>query len=264
MDIHPNAVVHPDARIAQGVTIGPGSVIGPEVEIGPGTQISSCVRIVGQTVIGENNRIFHGAVIGEQPQDLAFKGETSQVIIGNNNIIREYATIHRATGEARQTLVGDNNMIMAYVHLGHNVTVRNNAILVNSVQLGGYAEIQDHAYLSAFSAVHQFARIGKHAIVGASSRVNQDVPPFMMALGYEAEIVGVNRIGLRRRGFSPEQIDNIVEAYRILYRSGLATDTALARLEQELGHDPNIKELIEFFATSNRGVIKKARKSARK
>ncbi len=243
--------------------MGPHSIIGPDVEVGPGTQIGSCVLITGRVIMGSNNRIFHGAVIGEEPQDVKFNDEETGVIIGDNNLIREYVTVHRATGQGN-TIVGNNNMLMAYSHIAHNVQVGNNTVIVNAAQLGGHSVVEDHAFISALCTVHQFVRIGKHAITGGSSRVNQDVPPFMMAVGYEAEITGVNRVGLRRRGFSSQEIDNIVEAYRILYRSGLATSTALNKLKQELGNDPNIQYLLNFFDSTKRGVIRKSRKSARK
>ena len=234
-------------------------MIGPDVRIGSGTRIASNVRIDGPAVIGENNTIFHGVAIGGVPQDVGFRGERSGVRIGNGNMIREYATIHRGTGEGTETVVGNNNFLMAYSHLGHNVVVGDHCVIVNTVQIGGYAVVEDFAYISAFVPVHQFVRIGKMAMVAGSTRVNQDVPPFMMALGYEARIVGINRVGLRRRGFSSQRIDAIAEAYRIIYRQGLSVASATERLRAEFPDNEDIAYLVNFITNSKRGIIRKAR-----
>lgn len=258
MKIHPTAIVDPGAELAEDVEVGPYSVIGPEVKIGSGTRIASCVRIDGPAIIGERNTISHGAAIGGTPQDVGFKGEKSRVRIGNGNFIREYATIHRGTGEGSETMVGDGNFLMAYSHIGHNVVVGNNCIIVNTVQIGGYSVIEDFAYISAFVPVHQFTRIGKMAMVGGSSRVNQDIPPFMMAVGNDIRIVGVNRIGLRRRGFTSDRIDAIVEAYRILYRQGLSVASALEKLRTTFPENEDIAYLINFISKSKRGIVRKS------
>jgi len=258
MRIHPTAVIDPRAELADDVEVGPYSVIGPEVRIGSGTRIASHVRIDGPALIGENNTISHGAAIGGLPQDVNFRGERSGVRIGNGNMIREYATIHRGTGEGTETVVGNNNFLMAYSHLGHNVVVGDCCVIVNTVQLGGYTVVEDYAYISAFVPVHQFVRIGKMAMVAGSTRVNQDVPPFMMAIGYEARIVGINRVGLRRRGFSSERIDAIAEAYRIIYRQGLSVASAIERLKAEFPDNEDIAYLVNFIANSKRGIIRKS------
>lgn len=258
MKIHPTAIVDARAELADDVEVGPYSVIGPEVRIGSGTRIASHVRIDGPAVIGENNTIFHGAAIGAIPQDVGFAGERSGVRIGNGNLVREYATIHRGTGEGTETVVGNENFLMAYSHLGHNVVVGNRCIIVNTVQIGGYAVIEDFAYISAFVPVHQFVRIGKLAMVSGSSRVNQDIPPFMMAHGYEASIIGINRVGMRRRGFSSERIDAIAEAYRIIYRQGLSVDSAVEKLKAAFPENEDISYLVNFIANSKRGIVRKS------
>ncbi len=225
--------------------------------MGSGTVIGPFVR-VEFAKIGSQNQILHGAVIGLPPQDLKFKGEESWVRIGNRNVIREFVTIHRGTGEGTETLVGNDCYIMAYAHLGHNVQVGNGVIIVNSAQLGGHAVVEDYAYISAFVPVHQFVRIGKLSIISGATRVKQDVPPFMTVEGYEARVVGINRPGLRRRGFTSEEIDRIAEAYRILYRQGRAFPAALEMLEAKFGDDPNIRHLIDFIKNTKRGVIRRA------
>jgi len=259
MKIHPTAIVDPGAELADGVEVGPYCIIGPEVRIGSGTKLYSHVRIDGPAVIGENNAIFHGAAIGGAPQDVGFRGERSGVRIGNGNLVREYATIHRGTGEGTETIVGNGNFLMAYSHLGHNVVVGNNCVIVNTVQLGGYTVVEDFVYISAFVPVHQFVRIGKMAMVAGSSRVNQDIPPFMMAMGYEAGIIGVNRVGLRRRGFPSERIDAIAEAYRIIYRQRLSIASALERLRNDFPDNEDIAYLVNFITSSKRGITRRTR-----
>lgn len=255
--IHPTAIIRPPVELAEDVEVGPYAIVGPEVQIGPGTVIGPFAR-VEFAKIGSGNKILHGAVIGLEPQDLKFKGEASWVRIGDRNVIREFVTIHRGTGEGTETVVGNDCYLMAYSHLGHNVRLGNGVIIVNSAQLGGHAVVEDYAYISAFVPVHQFARVGKLAIVSGATRVSQDIPPFMMAEGYEARIVGVNRVGLRRRGYSSERIDRIAEAYRILYRQGRAFPAALEVLEERFGDDPDIRHLIQFIKSTKRGVTRRA------
>ena len=257
--IHPTAVVHPEAEIAEGVEIGPYAVIGPEVRIGPGTVIQSHVRIEGRVTIGEGNRIYHAAAIGMPPQDVTYQGEDAEVVIGNHNLIREFVTIHRATGEGQQTRVGDHNFIMAYAHIAHNCRVGSHVILVNNVQLAGHVEVEDYAFVSGLVGVHQFTRIGAHAMVGGMSRINLDVPPYMLVEGNPPRVYGPNLVGLRRRGFSREAIQALKEAYRLLYRTpGLRLEEALEQLLQAFGTHPEIRHLVDFFHNSRRGVIRRA------
>lgn len=255
--IHPLAVVHPNAELAEEVEVGPFSYIGPEVVIGPGTQIQSHVRIEGRVRIGQHNQIFHGAVIGTPPQDIHFQGEVSEVVIGDHNIIREYVTIHRATGAGQATRIGDHNFLMAYVHIAHNCQIGSHVIISNASQLGGYVEVEDYAFLSGVVAIHQFTRIGAHAMVGGLSRVNQDVPPYMLAVGSPLRVYGVNIVGLRRRGFSNDQIRTLIEAYKILYLRGGPLAECLEAIMQ-LGTSEELRHLVSFIQASRRGIVRRS------
>ena len=255
-EIHPSAVVHPDARIGHNVVIGPNSVIGPNVIIGPETRIDSSVLIEGRTKIGRNNHIFHGAVIGTEPQDLKFDNETTYVEIGDNNKIREYATIHLATTENEKTRVGDGNLLMAYVHIAHNCTVHNHTILSNAVNLAGHVEIEDWAIIGGMTPVHQFVRIGAHAFIGGGSRLAQDVPPFIKVAGNPVEVAGLNSVGMKRRGFTDESLLNLKRAYRLLYRSGMNVSQALERMALECDLDVNLEDLMAFIRRSERGIVR--------
>ncbi len=256
--IHETAIVDKRAEIDPSVEIGPHTIIGPGVKIGKGTKIGSSVRIEGETVIGENNKIFHGATIGLDPQDYAFKGEKSGVIIGNNNIIREYASIHRATGEGNYTIVGDNNFIMAYAHIAHNCRVGSNIIIVNAAQLAGHVIVEDFAYISGLVGVHQFVRIGRYSLIGANSKLVQDLPPFVIAQGVSAKATGINIVGLKRKGFSLERIKVIKEIYRIFFRSNLNTSEALEEIMKQFPDSQDAQEFVEFVKNSKRGVLKKS------
>jgi UDP-N-acetylglucosamine acyltransferase len=257
IDIHPTSIIDPKAEIEDGVKIGPYSVIGAEVKIGRGTVIGSSVLIEGPTEIGENCKIYHGVSIGLPPQDLSHKGERSYVKIGNNNIIREFVTIHRATGEEKVTKIGDNNFLMAYVHIAHNCIVGSNTILVNMAQFAGFVEIGDHAFVSGMVVVHQYTRIGNYAMIGGFSRVSQDVPPFFLGVGNPLSMVGVNVVGLKRKGFSSERIEILREAFKIIYRSGLNTSQAIERIKKNLPANEDISLLLNFIETSKRGIVKK-------
>ena len=255
--IHPTAIVHKDAIIEDDVEIGAFSIIGSEVKIGRGTRIGSNVVIQGKVIIGENNQIFHSAVIGFPPQDVKYKGEDTWVVIGNNNIIREFVTIHRASGEGEKTVLGDNCFLMAYSHLGHNVKVGNNVIIANMTQLAGHVEVHDFAFISGAVVIHQFCRVGKYVMIRGRSRLGLDAVPYMIIDGVEnTEVKGLNVVGLRRNGFSDERIRILKEAYRILFRQNLNTSQALEILEREFSQYDDIKYLIEFIRTSKRGIGK--------
>jgi UDP-N-acetylglucosamine acyltransferase len=257
MKIHPTAIVDPKARLADTVEVGPWSFIGPDVSLGDGVEISSCVRIEGQVEVGEGTRIFHGACIGAEPQDLNYKGEHTRVEIGKSNVLREYLTIHRATGDGEATVIGDNNYIMEYVHLAHNCRVGSHAIIANGSQLAGHIQVDDHVFVSGLVAVHQFVRLGVHSFIGGGSRVPQDLPPFFMAVGIPSAVTGVNLVGLRRRGFDTPRIRLIQEAYRLLYRSEFTTSQALEAIRNDLEQSDDIQTLVRFIETSERGIIKK-------
>jgi UDP-N-acetylglucosamine acyltransferase len=256
VEIHPTAIVEKGAELGPGVSIGPHSIIGPRVRIGNGCRIGSSVLIEGDTILGDDNAVWHGAVIGTTPQDLKYRGERTSVRIGSRNTIREYATIHLSTSEESATTVGDDNLLMAYVHLAHDCVIGSRTILANVVQLAGHVAVQDFAIIGGVVPVHQFARIGQHAIVGGGSRVAQDVPPFVMAAGNPPRVSGINVVGLKRRGFGAEQRALLKKAFVILYRSGLNVSQAIQRMEEELPRTPEIVIFIDFVKSSHRGIIR--------
>ncbi|MGB9823641.1 MAG: acyl-ACP--UDP-N-acetylglucosamine O-acyltransferase [Candidatus Hydrothermia bacterium] len=256
--IHPTAILEGNVSIGDDCEIGPFAVIKGNVSIGNRTVIESHVRIEGNVSIGENNRIYSFAYIGGSPQDVSYKGEESYVKIGNNNIIREYVTIHRATGQGNVTLIGDNNFIMAYAHLAHNVKVGSFCIIVNAAQLAGYVEVHDHAFVSGLVGVHQFTRIGAYAIVGGGVKLTQDAPPFMMVAREPARVMGLNIVGLRRKNFDPERIKILKSAFNILYRRGLTIPSAVDAIKAELPLNDDIKYLLEFLTTSKRGILRRS------
>ena len=257
MSVHPTAIVAPGARLHPSVEVGPYAVIGHQVQIGAGTTVGPHAVIEGRTRIGERNRVFQFASVGAQPQDLKYAGEDSALEIGNENLIREFTTLHKGTtGGGGVTRIGDRNLFMAYAHVAHDCQVGSGCVFANGATLGGHVEVGDHAILGGLSAVHQFTRIGRHAFVAGGSMVVMDVPPFCTAQGDRAELVGVNSVGLSRHGFSEEQIVRVKEAYRILFRSKLPLEDALERLRTELGDQTEIQVLLSFVTTSQRGITR--------
>ncbi len=257
MTIHPTAILSPDAVIGKGVEVGPYSVVGPSVTIGKGTIIGPHVVIQSHTDIGENCRISQFSSIGGFPQDLKYKGEETRVVIGNNNIIKEYVTINRATSaDIGVTLIGDNNMIMAYCHIAHNCKLGNNVIMSNAANLAGHVHLEDFVIISGMTGVVQFAKIGRHAFVAGASGVVKDVPPFVLVSGNHAKPFGLNLIGLRRRGFTEEAIDALKEAYRIVYRSSLLLSQALDKIEREVKPLPEVVAFVDFIRNSERGICR--------
>jgi UDP-N-acetylglucosamine acyltransferase len=255
--LHPTAVIHSGARLHPTVQVGPYAVIGPNVELGAGTTVGPHAVIEGRTRIGERNRIFQFASVGAQPQDLKYAGEDSELHIGDENLIREFSTLHKGTlGGGGVTRIGNGNLFMAYSHVAHDCQVGNGSVFANAATLGGHVEIGDHVILGGLSAVHQFTRIGRHAFVAGGAMVVMDVPPYCTAQGDRAELVGVNSVGLARHGFSEEQIGQIKDAYRVLFRSKLPLDEALDRLRTELGGSPEIEVLLAFVASSTRGLTR--------
>lgn len=252
----PLAYVHPQAKIAENTVIEPFSVIHKNVEIGEGTWIGSNVTIMSGARIGKNCRIFPGSVISAIPQDLKFGGEDTIVRIGDNNTIREFVTINRGTKASNETVIGDNNLIMAYVHIAHDCIIGNNCILANSVALAGHIEIDDYAIVGGMSAVHQFVKIGKHVMISGGSLIRKDVPPFVKAAREPLSYVGVNSIGLRRRGFTSEKVNEIQEIYRYLYLRNLNVSQALRIIETELTATDERDEIIAFINKSQRGIMK--------
>jgi UDP-N-acetylglucosamine acyltransferase len=253
--IHPTAEVDPAAELDDGVVVGPYCRLGPKVRIGPGTRLESYVIVDGDTTIGKGCRLFSFVVIGTEPQDVKYKGEHSSVVIGDGNILREFVTVNRASNENGVTTIGNNNFLMTYVHIAHNCIVRNNVVLANAANVAGYVLIDDYAFVGGVTPVHQFVRIGRHSIIGGGCRVPQDVPPFVRAAGNPLRAYGLNSLGLRRRGFPTETELILKKAYRILYRSGLNTKNALARVEAELEQTVEIRQLVDFIRGSRRGLI---------
>lgn len=258
MSVHPTAVVHPGARLAADVVVGPYAIIGDEVELGSGCQVQAHAVIEGPARIGQRNRFFPGCAIGLIPQDLKFRGERSEVVIGDENTFREFCTVHRGTaGGGALTRIGNHNLIMAYAHVAHDCILGDHVILGNGATLAGHVVIEDHASVGAFCGVHQFCRIGKHSFVGGYSVVTQDVLPFSRTVSErETRAFGVNVIGLERRGFSTERIEALRSAFRLLMQSKLNTTQALEQIHASLDRSPDIEELIRFIETSERGVIK--------
>jgi len=255
--IHPTAVIHPEAELEDGVAVGPYSIVGSGVRIGKGTQIASHVVIEGTTVIGQNCRIFSFASVGQVPQDLKFHGEKSELILGDNNVLREFVTFHRGTeGGGRQTLIGNDNFFMAYAHVAHDCRIGNFVIMANAATLAGHVTIEDHSIVGAFSGIHQFCRVGKYGFVGGYSVVTKDVLPFSKTVGNRAHCYGINSVGLRRKGFSTDKIQHIKHAFRLLLQSKLNTSQALEAMEKEVESTEEITYLIQFIKTSSRGIIK--------
>jgi UDP-N-acetylglucosamine acyltransferase len=257
MSVHPTAIVAPGARLHPSVEVGPYAVIGPSVEIGAGSTVGPHAVIEGRTRIGERNRVFHFASVGAQPQDLKYAGEDSALEIGNENLIREFTTLHKGTtGGGGVTRIGDRNLFMAYSHVAHDCQVRSGCVFANGATLGGHVEVGDHAILGGLAAVHQFTRIGPHAFLAGGTMVVMDIPPFCMAQGDRAELVGVNSIGLARHGYTEEQITRVKEAYRILFRSKLPLEEAVERIRTELGNPTELQTLLAFVTTSQRGLTR--------
>jgi len=254
--IHPTAIVSPKAQLGTNITIGPFSVVGANVQIGDGTTIGHRVTIEGWTTIGHNCQILHGAIIGTPPQDLRYKGEKTFVTIGEENIIREYVTVHRGNVEGSATYIGNRNFIMAYCHIAHNCWVGNNVIIANLGTLAGHVTVEDKAFVGGLAAAHQFVRIGTHAMVGACARMNKDIPPYTLAEGHPAVLRGLNVIGLVRSEFSVPTRNALHKAYRILFRSGLNTTQALETIEKDHDGVPEIAYLCNFIRTSKRGISK--------
>lgn len=252
--IHPTAVVDPAAQIGQGVTIGPYTVIGPDVKIGSGTVVGSHCVFEGWTEIGQDCKITHSVCLGQEPQDVKYKGEETYVRIGSRNLIREFTTVHRATGEGEETRVGDDNFIMAYVHIAHNCIVGSGTVISNLTAMAGHVTVEDYARISGVIPIHQFVRIGTHSIVGGGSRVPKDVLPYIKVAGTPLRVSGLNTIGLQRAGFDPETVKVLREAYRLIYRSNLNVSQAVERIKAEVAPIPEIQHLVEFIEASDRGI----------
>ncbi|MFB3787603.1 MAG: acyl-ACP--UDP-N-acetylglucosamine O-acyltransferase [bacterium] len=251
-----SASVHPHAELGDKVEVGPYAVIGQYVKIGDGTQIAPHAVIEGHTLIGRNCRVGVGAVIGSEPQDLKYRGDESYVIIGDNTTIREYATINRATYAGEATRVGNNCLVMSYCHIAHNCVLEDRVIMASFAGLAGHILVEQNAILGGLVGVHQFVQIGQNAIVGGGSAVRQDILPFTANGGNPCKPCGLNTVGLKRHNYSPERISNLKKAYKIIMRSKLTEQEAIERLQNELGHVPEVAHMIQFIQRSQRGLAR--------
>lgn len=260
--IHPHTYIHPNAKLAPNVKVDPFTVIHHNVEIGEGTWIGSNVTIMEGARIGKNCRIFPGAVISAVPQDLKFGGEDTTVEIGDNTTIREFVTINRGTSDKGKTKVGSDCLIMAYSHLAHDCQIGSHCIMSNNTQIAGHVEMGDWAILGGMCAVHQFVKIGQHSFVSGGSLVSKDIPPFIKAGRTPLSYAGVNSVGLKRRGFTIDKINHILEIYRVLYNKGLNTSQALELLEEDFPATDERDEIVTFIRESGRGIIKRHSKNS--
>jgi UDP-N-acetylglucosamine acyltransferase len=255
--IHPTAIVHSGARLAADVEVGAYSVIGEHVEVGEGSWIGAHVVLDGHTRIGRRNRIWHSSSIGAPPQDKKYAAEPTRVEIGDGNTIREYVTINRGTAQdVGVTRVGNENWIMAYVHFAHDCQVGSHTIFANLSQLAGHVTVGDWAIFGASTLVHQFVHIGAHAFTGMGTYLPQDLPPFVMAAGNMAQPFGINKEGLKRRGFSPEAIAGLKRAYKTLYRKGLGLEEAVNELRGQVAECAEVQHILDFLSRSKRGIIR--------
>ncbi len=253
--ISPLAYIHPEAVIGEGCEIGPFCYIDKNVVIGDNNRLMNSVTILSGSRIGKGNTIFPGAVIGAVPQDLKFKGEETTAEVGENNTIRENVTINRGTAAKGRTVVGSNNLLMEGMHVAHDVFVGNGCIIGNTTKLAGEVVVDDFAIISACVLVHQFCHIGSYVMVGGGTRTGQDVPPFVTAAREPVSYCGLNLVGLRRRGFKPEIIDNIHNAYRLLYQSGKLRKECLQEIREKVPMSPEIEYILHFVESSKRGII---------
>ena len=255
--IHPTAIVHSSAKICPNVHIGPYSIIEAGVEIGEGTVIGNHVTISGNTIIGKNNKIYHSSSIGEDPQDMKFANEDTRLIIGDNNLIREFCTINKGTSQDKnETRIGNNNWIMAYCHIAHDCILGDYIVMANSSTLGGHVEIHNHAVLGGATLVHQFCKIGAHVMTAGGSGIQKDVPPFVITHGNFAKPIGVNSEGLKRRNFNDNQLSCIKRGFKVIYRKDNSIDQALKELEFLANEEEVIHLYIDFIKKSTRGLIR--------
>lgn len=254
--IHPTALVHKDAEIAQDAVIGPYCNVEGDVVIGAGTRLDAYAQVLRYTTIGAGCRIHSFASVGGEPQDLKFKGETTRCEIGDKSVVREYVTVHRGTeGGGGITRIGSGCLLMAYVHIAHDCLLGNGVILSNGAMLAGHVIVGDHAALGGMTGVHQFVNIGEHSFLGAKSGLGQDLPPYLLATGSRAKLHGPNLIGLRRLGYSQELLAALRSAYKRIWRSDIPRQEALAQVEEEFGQMPQVKSLVDFVRGSERGVV---------
>jgi len=255
--IHPAALVDGEAELAEGVSVGAYAVIGPGVVVGANTMVGAHAVIQGPTRIGVDNQVFSFASVGSAPQDKKYKGEPTRLEIGDRNVIRECVTLNRGTTKDEGvTRIGDDNLFMAYSHVAHDCRVGSHCVLANSATLGGHVHLGDWVIMGGFSGVHQFCKVGAHAFIANNAAVTRDIPPYMMAVGQPARAHSVNSEGLKRRGFTPQQIRNLRNAFRLLYRSGLKLTDAAAQLAALADEQPEVRAIVEFLPRSTRSIVR--------
>ena len=255
--IHPQALIDPKAELADDVEVGAFTIIGAKVRIDAGTRIGPHAVLTGRTTIGKNNHIFQFTSIGEQPQDKKYAGEDTELIIGDNNTIRELCTFSRGSAQGGGvTRIGNDNWLMACVHIAHDCILGDNIIMANNASLAGHVTIGDHAILSGYSLIHQFCNVGEHSFTSFASHVNQSIPPYVTVSGEKARVKGINSEGLKRRGFSAEQINQVRRAYKALYRESLSLEEATSRLIEMAVDSPEIQPLVDFLKLAERGIIR--------
>ncbi len=255
--ISEHAIIHPTARIAPGVTVGPGTIIGEGVEIGEGTWVGPHVVIQGPTTIGKNNKIFQFASVGDEPQDITYKGEPTRLEIGDNNTIREFCMISRGTTKGGGlTRIGNHNFLMAYCHVGHDCMVGNHVTMVNYSALSGHVIVDDYASIGAYAAVHQFCLVGAYAFIARATYVTKDVLPYVIIAGHLTSACGINTVGLKRRGFSSTAVDVLRRAYKIIFRKGFTVQQAITELEILVPECIEVQPLIDALNQSTRGIVR--------
>ena len=255
--IHPTALIDPRAELADDVEVGAFSIIDAKVRIDSGTKIRSHAVLTGRTTIGKNNQIFQFTSIGEQPQDKKYNGEDTELIIGDNNTIRELCTFSRGSVQGGgATRIGNNNWIMACVHIAHDCILGDDIIMANNASLAGHVSVGDHAILSGYSLIHQFCTVGEHSFTSFASHVNQSIPPYVTVAGEKARVKGINSEGLKRRGFTTEQINQVRRAYKALYRENLSLEEATERITEMAAESPEIQLLVNFLNLAERGIIR--------
>jgi UDP-N-acetylglucosamine acyltransferase len=255
--IDPRAIIAPDAEIAEGVEVGAFTIIGPGVRIGAGSWIGPHAVINGPTTLGRENKVFQFASVGDAPQDKKYRGEPTRLEVGDRNVFREFCSVNRGTVNGRGvTKIGDENLFMAYSHVAHDCIVGSNCVMSNCTALAGHVELGDWVILSGYAGIHQFCKVGSHSFLANNAAVTRDVPPYLLVAGTPAEPKGVNSEGLKRRGFGPEQIANIRNAYRLLYRSGLKLAAATEQLQALAADQPELLPFVQFLAASERSIIR--------
>jgi UDP-N-acetylglucosamine acyltransferase len=255
--IHPTAIVSENAKLGENISVGPYAIIHDDVEIGNDCVIGPQAIIYNGARIGNRVKIFQGASVSNVPQDLKFGDEKTYFFIGDDTVIREFVTLHRGTSETGKSTVGKNCLIMAYAHVAHDCTIGNNCIIVNSVQIGGHVTIQDHAIIGGSTPVHQFSTVGQHVMVGGGFKIVTDVPPYVLAAGEPLRYSGLNLVGLRRRGFTSNDIEALKDAYKIIYFSGMNLGDARKKLEEKYSEHPLVKNIIDFLNNHKRALLKR-------